>query len=200
MSQSFLFSLFTLGFCNLSNAQTATIEDQAIDSILSWMKENYTQDSNDFHQIVLRTISKGAKNDDLKLLGELHESLADWHGYHGLTNGDSILVYDYRALGYFEEIGDQSAIARVYAAISIHQLNNGDLEKSQAATFKAIDLYKELEDEGGLANCYRSLAYLFSDLGEFEKAISYGHQAYDYYKKVGDFDRMSYTLLSLIGT
>lgn len=200
MKPSFLLSLFILVFSILSNAQTATIEDQPLDSILSWMQINYSKDSNDFHQIALRTISKGADSRDLKLLGELHESLADWHGYHGLINGDSILVHDYKALAYFKELGDQSAIARVYAAISIDQLNNGDLEKSQEATFKAIELYKELGDEGGLANCYRSLTYLFSTLGELDKSISYGLQAYDYYKKVGDYDRMSYTLLSLIGT
>jgi len=180
--------------------QSSSIEEQPLDTILSWMQENYEQDSNDFHDIALRTISKAQKVGDSNQLGALHEALADWHGYHGFTNEDSILVHDYRALEYFEQTGNKEDIARVLSTLSIDLLNAGDLEKSQESTYKAIGLFDELGDKGGIANCHRSLTYLFDRLGENDKALDYGIQAYDYYKEVDDYDKMSYTLLSLIGT
>ena len=190
MCRLLILSYFVIISFTYSIAQDNNIESQPIDSILSWMQENYTKDSNDFHQIGLRTIAKSQRGGDLILMGNLHEALASWHGYHGLTIQDSLLYHDYKSLDYFQKANDQTSVARIYASLSIDLLNAGDLEKSQEATFNAIEIYEKLGDEDGLANCHRSLTYLFNDLGDFQKSIDYGQKAYDYYKKVKDYDRI----------
>lgn len=191
----FVFLIFTN-----SNAQDNSIESQSIDSILSWLQENYAKDSIDFHLIALRTIKKAKDVASDKQMGNLHDALADWHGYHGLFLQDSLLYHDYKALDYYKKADDQESVAKIYAALSIDLLNTGDLEGAQSAAFSAIDIYKRLEDRGGLANCHRSLCYLFDEIKDYEKAIEYGNLAQAYYDEVDDYNRKSYTLLSLIQT
>ncbi len=185
-------------FLKNSYAQSNEIENQPIDSILVWMETNYNKDSNDFHSIALRTISKAKPINDAKLLGDLHTALASWHGFHGYTTEDSILFHDYKALEYYERIKDKSLIAKTLTSLSIDLSNAGKLDESQEVTFQAIELFEDLDDQLGMANCHRSLCYLFHDLKDYEKAIEYGLKAYDYYKKAEDYSRMSYTLLALI--
>ncbi len=193
----FIIPLFIV-VANYAFAQPSDIEEQSIDSILSWMQSNYTLDSMIFQDIAVRTIIRAEKESSTETIAELHLGLADWHGYTGLTNSDSLLRHMYKALNYYQELGNQEKIASINATLSIDLLNANKLEESQASAFKAIELYEKMEDKSGLANCYRSLSYLFFKMEQVQKSVDYGLLAIERYEEVEDYDRISYTLLQLI--
>ncbi len=197
MKKQLLQLLFVLNTCFLF-AQSSEISTQSLDSVLSWMEQNYSLDSNGFHDIGLEAIERAAQGKDIRLKADLHRAMANWHGYHGLFANDSILHHDYAAIKYYQMLSDTSAIIDMYGSLSIDLINDGQFMEAQDIIFQSIDLCEKVNDEAGIAQAHRSLGALLDLLEKPEEGIRYSNMALDYYRSVEDHDLTSYTLLTLI--
>ena len=151
------------------------LKGASIDSCLSWMQNNtYTgKDLDNFHAIGLHTLKRSLKSETAKTIAEVHEELANWHGYNGIFPPDSVVYHSEKALDYYKKGDDKKKIADTYRALSIDYMNVRKLEKAQEVLFKSITLYEELEDKAGLGSAYRSLGVLHQVMEDFEKSIAY---------------------------
>ncbi len=195
-----VFALITglLLFSSFLFSQIENIEDQPLDSIILWMEHNYVKDSNDFHQIGLRTLNKASKSANDLQLAKLNEHMASWHGYHGFFAQDSVINYDKKALEHYINLNDSQGIANTYKNLSLDLLNNSAFDESQTALFKAIEIYELLEDEAGLAKAHKTMAALHERLKDPEAAIKYGNLALDYSEDAEDYYLSATTLLIMI--
>ena len=146
-----------------------------IDSCLSWMRINtYTgQDLDNFHAIAIQTLKRSLKSETSQTIAEVHEELANWHGYNGTFSPDSVVYHSEKALNYYKKGDNKKKIADTYRTLSIDYLNVRKLEKAQEVLFKSITLYEELDDKAGLGGAYRSLGVLYRVMEDYEKSIEY---------------------------
>ncbi|TBN06392.1 tetratricopeptide repeat protein [Hyunsoonleella flava] len=180
---------------NLENAKTVPI-----DSCMSWMRTHaYTgKDLDHFHSIALQTLQRSLKTKNAKLIAEVHEEIANWHGYNGTFSPDSIVHHSEKALENYIKIDDKKKIADTYRTLSIDYLNVRELDKAQDALFKAIHLYEAMDDEAGLGTSYRSLGVLYEVMEEPEKSIEYINKAIPILEKTKNYASVAIAQFSLI--
>ncbi|SEQ86630.1 Two-component sensor histidine kinase, contains HisKA and HATPase domains [Hyunsoonleella jejuensis] len=183
---------------NNLNLESANL--QPIDSCLSWMRKNaYTgKDLDNFHSIALLTLNRSLKTNNPKLIAEVHEEIANWHGYNGTFSPDSIVHHSEKALENYIKIEDKKKIAGTYRTLAIDYMNVRKLDKAQDVLFKAIHLYEELEDEAGLGSAYRTLGVLYEVMEEPKKAIEYINKAIPILEKTENFASVAIAQFSLI--
>jgi two-component sensor histidine kinase len=127
----------------------------------------------DFHAISLQTLKRSLETETSLTIAEVHEELANWHGYNGTFPPDSTVYHSEKALEYYKKGDDKKKIADTYRTLSIDYMNVRELEKAQEVLFKSIVLYEALENEAGLGDAYRSLGVLYQVTEDFEKSIEY---------------------------
>ncbi|PQV50346.1 two-component sensor histidine kinase [Jejuia pallidilutea] len=147
----------------------------AIDSCLSWMRNNaYTgKDLDNYHAIGLQTLKRSLATKETQTILQVHETLANWHGYNGIFPPDSVVYHSEKVLEYQLLGNDKKKIADTYRTLAIDYINVRKLDKSQDVLFKAIALYETLEDELGLASAYRTLGSLHQVMEDFQKSVDY---------------------------
>ncbi|MCF7561785.1 ATP-binding protein [Sabulilitoribacter multivorans] len=180
---------------NVENFKTVSI-----DSSLSWMRKNaYTGKNLDlFHKIGLQTLKRSLHTSGSKTIAEIHEELANWHGYNGTFSPDSVVYHSEKALEFYQKTDDKNKIANTYRTLSIDYMNTRQLDKAQEVLFKAISLYEELNNESGLGNAYRSLGVLYQVMEEFEKSIEYTNKAIPILEKTGNYASVAIAQFNLI--
>ncbi|GLR17456.1 sensor histidine kinase [Portibacter lacus] len=181
--------------------QSFAIEDVTrlpMDSTIAWMENNYTIDSNDFHNIALLALQKAHKTEDDHTIGDIHTNLSNWHGYLYKFGSDSIIYHGEKALEHYKLAGNQKKIADTYKNISIDYMNNNSYDNAEEVLFEAIAIFEELEDEQGLAGCYKNLSSMFRVLEEPEKSIKYANLAIPIFVQELDYYNHSITLFNLI--
>jgi len=181
-------------------AQIPKTSSLPIDSALSWMRENVTTgtDLDHFHAVGLQTLARSLNTEEYQTIGEIHEELANWHGYNGLYSPDSVVYHSEKALNYYIKADNKQKIADTYRALSIDYINVRKLDKSQTVLFKAIALYEELGDEKGLGSAYRSLGVLYQVMEDFEKSIEYTLKAIPLLEKTGSYASVAIAQFTLI--
>ena len=162
-------------FAQSENLNPIDLKTAPIDSCLSWMRTHaYTgEDLDSFHSIGLQTLKRSLISESSKTIAEVHEELANWHGYNGVFTPDSVVYHSEKALDHYKKGSDKKKIADTYRTLSIDYLNVRKLEKAQEVLFKSIALYEDLEDKAGLGSAYRSLGVLHQVMEDFEKSIAY---------------------------
>ena len=148
-----------------------------IDSSLSWMKNNYTTNINNFLEIGLQTLKRAEESETPIKIAEIHEALSSWHAYNGHFSPDSVVYHSEKTLGYYQKAGDELKVADTYRTLAIDYINVRKLDKAQTALFKAITIYESAENEKGLGNAYRTLGSLYQIMEDFEKSIAYTNKA-----------------------
>lgn len=192
--------IFCAGFSQTKNLNLESAKLQPIDSCLSWMRKNtYTgKDLDNFHSIALQTLNRTLKTDNSKLIAEVHEEIANWHGYNGTFSPDSIVYHSERALENYIKIDDKNKIAGTYRTLAIDYMNVRELNKAQDVLFKAIPLYEDMKDEAGLGSSYRTLGVLYEVMEEPEKAIEYIQKAVPILEKTKNYASVAIAQFSLI--
>ncbi|MGC1205665.1 MAG: histidine kinase dimerization/phosphoacceptor domain -containing protein, partial [Flavobacteriaceae bacterium] len=196
-----VFTCFSISvFSQKHDLNTEDFKIVSIDSSLSWMRENtYTGRNLDaFHTIGLQTLKRSLKNEPSKKIAEIHEELANWHGYNGIFSPDSVVYHSEKALKFYQKIDDKKKIADTYRALSIDYMNVRKLDKAQEVLFKAIMLYEDMNDLSGLGSAYRSLGVLYQVMKEFEKSIQYTNKAIPILEKAGNFSSVAIAQFNLI--
>ncbi|OZV70020.1 tetratricopeptide repeat-containing sensor histidine kinase [Winogradskyella aurantia] len=189
-----------LGLSQSNILSPKELQNVSIDSSLSWMRQNaYTgTDLDNFHAIGLQTLKRSLDSESPQTIAEVHEELANWHGYNGIFPSDSIVYHSEKALEYYEKSGNKKKIADTYRTLSIDYLNIRELEKSQEVLFKAIGLYEELDDEKGLGSAYRTLGVLYQVMEDFEKSIAYTNKAIPILENAGEYASVAIAQFNLI--
>ncbi len=180
------------------HAQQDQIQKLPLDSILVWLQENVTKDSNDFQSIALASIDKAYALKDDRLIAEFYAELASWYGYHGLFHQDSTVKYSEKSVEYFEKAKDTILWAKALRTLAIDYVNNAALDKSNLVLFEAVALYEKLGDPLGLANVNRTIAIVASFEENYEVSIEYGKKAYPVFEAEKDYYKMAVTQLNLI--
>ncbi len=193
---------FFSGFC-FSQSEILSEKDlnnQPVDSILSWMRANSTTGENldEFHRIGLKTLKRSLKTENDSLISKIHESLANWHSYNGLFSPDSVVYHAEKALAYHLKGDDQKKIADTYRSLSIDYLNTGQLDKAQEVLFRSIELYEELKDDAGLGSAYRTLGVKYRVMEDYEKSIYYTNQAIPLLEKTENYSELAIAQFNLI--
>lgn len=172
----------------------------SIDSCLSWMRQNaYTgKNLDNYHTISLQTLKRSKNESDIKTIAEVHEEIANWHGYNGTFSPDSIIHHSEKALEYYTKSGDKKKIADTYRTLSIDYMNVRQLDKAQEVLFKAIKLYEASEDEAGLGSSYRTLGVLYEVMENPKKSIEYINKALPILEKTENYASMAIAQFSLI--
>ena len=194
----FLFSNFSFSQTEISNEQH--LNNQPIDSVLSWLQANTTSEENlEIYQfIALKTLKRSLKTEEDSTIARIHESLASWHAYNGLFPPDSVVYHAEKVLEYHLKGDDLKKIADTYRSLSIDYLNTGKLDKAQEVLFKAIDLYEEINDEAGLGSAYRTLGVKYRVMKDWDKSIEYTLKAEPLLKKTGNFSELAIAQFNLI--
>ena len=201
-----IFTILLVCFCSgLSFSQSEILSEkdinkQPIDSSLSWMRANETNEKNldEFHAIGLKTLKRSLKNEPDSLTAQVHESLAAWHSYNGLFSPDSVVYHAEKALEYHLKGSDKKKIADTYRSLSIDYLNTGQLDKAQEVLFKSIEMYEDLNDDAGLGSAYRTLGVKYRVTEDFEKSIAYTNQAVPLLKKSENYSGLAIAQFNLI--
>ncbi|PTX42173.1 two-component sensor histidine kinase [Christiangramia gaetbulicola] len=192
-------------FSKVSFSQSETLSekglnDQPIDSVLSWMNANSTSEENlqEFHAIGIETLKRGLKTENDTLIAQIHESLASWHAYNGLFSPDSVVYHAEKALEYHIKSDDTKKIADTYRSLAIDYLNTGQLDKAQEVLFKSIELYEDLNDNAGLGSAYRTLGVKYRVMEDYEKSIYYTNQAIPLLEKSENYSSLAIAQFNLI--
>ncbi|WP_179008459.1 tetratricopeptide repeat-containing sensor histidine kinase [Winogradskyella forsetii] len=199
---TFLIACFSacLVFSQSKNLSSEDLKTVSIDSCLSWMRQNaYTgKDLDNFHSIGLETLKRSRNESDIKTIAEVHEELANWHGYNGTFSPDSVVNHTEKALDYYLKGDDKIKIADTYRTLSIDYMNVQELDKAQDVLFKSIAIYEELKSDEGLGNTYRSLGVLYRVMEDFEKSIAYTLKAIPLLEKTENYAATAIAQFSLI--
>ncbi|QYA25578.1 tetratricopeptide repeat protein [Gramella sp. MT6] len=192
------FSIF--GFSQSGDLSEQNLNEQPIDSVLSWMNANSTAGENleEFHAIGLETLRRGLRTENDTLIAKIHESLANWHAYNGLFSPDSVVYHAEKALEYHIKSDDPKKIADTYRSLAIDYLNTGQLDKAQEVLFKSIELYEELNDDAGLGSAYRTLGVKYRVMEDYEKSIYYTNQAIPLLEKSENYSGLAIAQFNLI--
>ncbi len=192
------FSIF--GFSQSGDLSEQNLNEQPIDSVLSWMNANSTAGENleEFHAIGLETLRRGLRTANDTLIAKIHESLANWHAYNGLFSPDSVVYHAEKALEYHIKSDDPKKIADTYRSLAIDYLNTGQLDKAQEVLFKSIELYEELNDDAGLGSAYRTLGVKYRVMEDYEKSIYYTNQAIPLLEKSENYSGLAIAQFNLI--
>ena len=158
-------------------AQPTGLEQQPIDSALSWLERTMGDDPEGFHEVGLQTLDRALELQNDSLIAEAHDRLADWHCFNIPFHQDSCLYHSEKKLEYLLRTGDQVQIADAYLTLTIDYLNNNRLEDTQKAAFKAIDIFEKLGDHEGLGRGYRILSSVFMVQEQPGSAIDYARKA-----------------------
>lgn len=198
-----LFICFFWTIAALSQSEdlkTKDLNKQAIDSCLSWLRANaYTgKDFEAYHSVGLQTLKRSLNSEQDSIIGQIHEELANWHGYNGVFPPDSTVYHSEKALDYYLKGNDQKKIADTYRKLSIDYINTRQLEKSQEVLFKSIELYEMLNDDGGLGSAFRSLGVLYMVMEDYEKSVEYTNKALPLLEKAENYSAVAIAQFNLI--
>ncbi|WP_178989232.1 tetratricopeptide repeat-containing sensor histidine kinase [Winogradskyella schleiferi] len=189
-----------LSFSQSNISSSEDFKTVSIDSCLSWMRQNtfIGKDLDIFHSIGLQTLKRSRNESDIKTIAEVHEELANWHGYNGTFSPDSVVHHTEKALDYYLKGDDKIKIADTYRTLSIDYMNVQALDKAQDVLFKSIAIYEELKSQEGLGNAYRSLGVLYRVTEDFEKSIAYTLKAIPILEKTENYAATAIAQFSLI--
>ncbi len=200
---SLLLAFLLLTLTSFTQNHAINVDDlnsQSIDSCFTWMRENAFTGENldEFHIVGLQTLQRSLETENDSLIAQIHEELANWHGYNGTFSPDSVVYHSEKALEYYLKGNDQKKIADTYRTLSIDYMNTRQLEKAQEVLFKSIQIYEILEDDAGLGSAYRSLGVLYMVLEDYEKSVEYTNMALPLLEKTKSYSALAIAQFNLI--
>lgn len=178
-------------------AQPGDLDEQSIDSVITWLNYNYTIDTTEYLRIGRRTLSRlDEASHDQK--GEVFAALASWHGFHGKYGKDSVVYYDLKSLEQYKIQGDSLSVGSTYLLMSTDYLNIGNMEEALKATFSALPIFEALGQVNGVSKAYRSLANIYVVQNNFDDAIKYAKRAKEGLSETEEYYSICLSSMALI--
>ncbi|WP_341225301.1 histidine kinase dimerization/phosphoacceptor domain -containing protein [uncultured Arcticibacterium sp.] len=183
---------------SLEEIKIDSILSQPLDSILVWVQENAEKDIEVFEKVVAEGIRRVQKTGDYEKIGDFYTAYGNWHSYHGIYSGDSLIKQTKLALFYYLKTDNKPKIAETRTNLAHDYMSVRRLVEAQNELFRAIAIYEELGDKVGVAKAHRNLSssYLYTD--EPQKAIEYLDKVTSIFREVEDYNTLSYCYLSYI--
>ncbi len=100
------------------------------------------------------------------------------NSYHMENKVDSALKYYNKALIYFQKIGNDKGIGKVYQSFSLVKRMNGDLQGAISDNKKALEMYQKSNWTLGIVNTYNNISNLYIDLRKVDSALQYSRSAF----------------------
>lgn len=100
------------------------------------------------------------------------------NSYHMENKVDSALKYYNRALIYFQKIGNDKGIGKVYQSFALVKRTNGDMEGAIADNKKALEIYEKINWTIGLVNINNNISNLYVDLKKVDFALIHSRKAF----------------------
>jgi serine phosphatase RsbU (regulator of sigma subunit) len=100
------------------------------------------------------------------------------NSYHMENKVDSALKYYNNALVYFQKIGNDKGIGKVYQSFSLVKRTNGDIEGAIADNKKALEIYEKINWPLGLVNINNNISNLYIDLKKTDLALIHSRKAF----------------------
>jgi len=108
------------------------------------------------------------------------------NSYHMENKVDSALKYYNKALLYFQKIGNDKGIGKVYQSFSLVKRTNGDIEGAIYDSKKALQMYEKINWTLGIVNTVNNISNLYSDLRKIDSALDYSRKAFMLSKTLND--------------
>jgi adenylate cyclase len=105
--------------------------------------------------------------------------------YRVLGRFDDALTENETAMRLYEDVGDRSGMASVYANIGIVHLIRGETRTGIDDLHRALALYSELGDKRGIAAITGTIGSGLSALGEFDQALEHHLKALEIFEELG---------------
>lgn len=160
--------------------QSLRLKDLPLDSLVSWLSDNYTTKGDSVHQYARIALQQARMKKDLYLEAKSYDNLASWFYYHGIVQqdrADSVLLYDQKALEAYQKLGNKKYIAEAYNHLASDYINQGKYKQGEDLLFKSIQNFEAVNDQEGIATAYYSLAILSLKLENYQNVIKYGQES-----------------------
>jgi two-component sensor histidine kinase len=151
-----------------------------------------------YHAVGLETLKRSLTTKPDSIIGQVHEALANWHGYNGLFSPDSVVYHSEKALEYYLKGDNQKKVADTYRTLSIDYINTRQLDKAQEVLFKSIEIYEATGDDGGLGSAFRSLGVLYMVMEDYQKSVAYTNKAVPLLEKAENYSAVAIAQFNLI--
>lgn len=108
------------------------------------------------------------------------------NSYHMENKIDSALKYYNKALTYFQRIGNEKGIAKVYQSYALVKKSLNDYEGAIADSKKALEVYTKLNWTLGRVNVLNNLSNASFALKKFEDGVRYSRESFSLSKTLND--------------
>ena len=120
------------------------------------------------------------------------------NSYHMENKVDSALNYYDKALRYFQKIGSDKGIGKVYQSYAIVKRTQGDYEGSIADSKKALEAYDKINWNLGKVNVLNNISSAYQSIKKFDEAVSFSRKSFSLSKLLNDSLKY-YTMMSEYG-
>ncbi len=120
------------------------------------------------------------------------------NSYHMENKVDSALIYYNKALIYFQKIGNDKGIAKVYQSYAIVKKTLGDYEGAIQDSKKAYEVYEKINWSLGKVNVLNNISNTYSSLKKYDEAVDYSRKSFSLSKILNDSLKY-YTMMSEYG-
>lgn len=195
----------------LLSATLVKAQNELVDS-LKRITHRVSNDSAAKLYIKIANIFTGANADSVrkyaaiagKLASENSSSRGDvliqfGNSYHMENKIDSALNCYNKALRYFEKIGNEKGIGKVYQSFSVVKNSLGDFDGSISDSKKAAAIYKKINWSLGLVLVCNNISASYFKAGGYDSAIVYSRLAFSNSKLLNDSLRY-YSMMSNYGS
>ncbi|GEM_PF-2276566 len=131
----------------------------------------------------INAVELSTKLGDNKRLGMIYNNLGLQYYYTGQYEKSNI--YQYKALGYKEAIGDRT-INFTHLNIGLNYYQQKKYEKSIEQYKKALNLTNIDKERSVVATCNKNIADVYVDMGRYDSAMFYLERAHIIYKQLDD--------------
>jgi len=108
------------------------------------------------------------------------------NSYHMENKVDSALKYYNKALIYFQKIGNEKGIAKVYQSFALVKKSLNDYEGAIQDSKKALEVYTKINWTIGRVNVLNNISNASASLKKYDDAVNYSREAFSLAKTLND--------------
>ena len=108
------------------------------------------------------------------------------NSYHMENKVDSALKYYNKALVYFQKIGNEKGVAKVYQSYALVKKTLNDYQGAIEDSKKALEVYTKINWTVGKVNVLNNMSNASVSLKKFDDAVNFSRQAFSLSKTLND--------------
>jgi serine phosphatase RsbU (regulator of sigma subunit) len=186
-------------FILLSITVSPALSQNAITDSLKKITLRVSKDSASKLYVRIANIFTGVNSDSVRKYASIAHGMATpnsvvkgdvliqfGNSYHMENKVDSALNYYNKALLYFQKIGNEKGIAKVYQSYALVKKALNDYEGSIQDSKKALDVYTKINWTLGKVNVLNNISNASASLKKFDDAVNYSRQSFSLSKTLND--------------